>query len=113
MGKQKEEDWARWSGLVAQQRASGKSVAAFCHDRDLRDWQFYEWKRRLRQADTGKFVAVEVVAADEPSVTLRRSASESSAPIEIRLCQGRSLMVVPGFDASHLRQSLSVLEREA
>ena len=112
MGPQKEEEWARWRGLVADQRASGKSVAAFCRDRDLRGWQFYEWKRRLRQADTGKFVAVEV-AAEEPAGTWTRSASERSVPIEIRLGQGRSLIVVPGFDATHLRRLLSVLERES
>src|ERR1700756_824026 len=112
MGQQKEEEWARWRGLVAEQRASGKSVAAFCRDRDLRDWQFYEWKRRLRQADTGKFVAVEV-AAEEPSGTWTRSASERSVPIEIRLGQGKSLMVAPGFDVSPLRRLLSVLERES
>ena len=112
MGQQKEEEWARWRELVSEQLASGKSVAAFCRDRDLRDWQFYEWKRRLRQADTGKFVAVEMAAAEVPEASIP-SAPERSAPIEIRLRQGRSLMVVPGFDASHLRRLLSVLERES
>jgi hypothetical protein len=97
--------------LVSEQLASGKSVAAFCRDRDLRDWQFYEWKKRLRQADAEKFVAVEVAASETREVSIP-SAPERNAPIEIRLRQGRSLMVEPGFDASHLRRLLSVLEWE-
>lgn len=112
MGQPKEEEWARWRELVSEQLASGKSVAAFCRERDLREWQFYEWKRRLRQADTGKFVEVEVAGSEAPEASTP-SASERSAPIEIRLRQGRSLMVVPGFDASHLRRLLTVLERES
>ena len=49
----------QWRGLVAEQMASRQSVAAFCRERGLRDWQFYEWKNRLRQAEAGQFVAVE------------------------------------------------------
>jgi hypothetical protein len=43
-------------------------------------------------------------------------AVSSSVPgdkaIEIRLRRGRSLLVEPGFDASHLRALLAVLESE-
>ena len=42
MGQHKEEDLARWRGLVSEQASSGKSVAAFCGERGLRDWQLYE-----------------------------------------------------------------------
>jgi hypothetical protein len=38
---------------------------------------------------------------------------ERIAGIEIRLSKGRSLLVEPGFDASHLRALLAVLEMEA
>lgn len=41
------EEWAKWRKLVSEQIASGQTVAAFCRDRGLRDWQFYDWKKRV------------------------------------------------------------------
>ena len=107
---QKEEAWARWRGLISEQSESGKSIAGFCRDRELPVCQFYEWKKRLRQADTGNFVAV--VAAEPLQVSVT-SIPEQSVPIEIRLSRGRSVLVGPGFDANHLRRLLSVLDGEA
>ena len=81
-------------------------MAAFCRERSLREWQFYEWKKRLRESETEKFVEVKAVASREP----KGEAAARSLAIEIRLKQGRSLAVEPGFDADHLRALLSVLE---
>ena len=85
----------QWRGLVAEQMASRQSVAAFCRERGLRDWQFYAWKNRLRPAEAGQFVAVEV-RSGEPAVE-----PAPGKAIEIRLARGRSLVVEPGFDAAH------------
>jgi hypothetical protein len=63
MGQHKEEDLERWRDLVSEQVASGTSVAAFCRDRGLRNWQMYEWKRRLRATEVTPFLAVEVDSA--------------------------------------------------
>jgi hypothetical protein len=60
MGQYKEEDLSRWRGLVSEQVASGKSVSAFCRERGLRVWPFYEWKKRLRKPDAAAFVAIEI-----------------------------------------------------
>jgi hypothetical protein len=107
MKRERTEERAKWRGLVSEQIASGQSVAVFCRDRGLRDWQFYEWKKRVREAEAVKFVSVEVAATREPApVALSRA-------IEVRLPRGRSLVVEPGFDAMHLRAVLSVLEAEA
>jgi hypothetical protein len=110
MGQYKEEDQARWRGLVLEQVASGKSVAAFCRERGLRVWQFYEWKKRLRQPETAAFVAVEVSRAAAPSQPAPYTVEMSG--IEIRHRRGWSLIVEPEFDAGHLRRLLSVLEQE-
>ena len=107
MKRGRTEDWAKWRRLISQQIASGRTVAAFCRDRGLRDWQFYEWKKRVREADAANFVAVKVVAPSEAAVVT------SGKAIEVRLPRGRSLVVEPGFDARHLRALLSVLEAEA
>jgi hypothetical protein len=64
MGQHKEEDLLRWRGLVSEQVASGTSVAAFCRDRGLRDWQFYEWKKRLRSTAAAPFIAVAVASTE-------------------------------------------------
>ncbi len=46
-----------------------------------------------------------------PAEPVRPAVTRSSA-IEIRLREGRSLVVEPGFEASHLRALLAVLESE-
>ena len=105
MGQHKEEDLARWRGLVSEQLGSGTSVAAFCRDRGLRDWQFYEWKKRLRCSAAVPFIAVEVASTEAVSAQ-----PVQMSGIEIRHRRGWSLVVEAGFDASHLRRLLAVLE---
>jgi len=104
MSRRRAEEWAKWRGLVSEQNQSGRSVAAFCLERGLRDSQFFAWKKRLRNTEAAQFV--EVRPAEEP---VQSSAARNHA-IEVRLAGGRSLVVAPGFDASHLRALLSVLE---
>lgn len=120
----KAETWSKWRGLVAEQQDSGKSMAGFCRERGVPVSQMFAWKRRLRDSaaaersssagwasGTPKFVALEVVP---PPIEAQCSSSvKCGLAIEVRLERGRSLMVEPGFDASHLRALLSVLEGEA
>jgi hypothetical protein len=80
----------------------------FCRDRGLRVWQFYDWKKRLGEAEAAKFVSVELNHAD----AMRQGSCSRDHAIEIRLRRGRTLVVGPGFDASHLRALLAVLESE-
>ena len=100
------EAFAKWRGLVSEQILSKKSIAAFCRERGLKAWQFYEWKKRLRESEAKKFVEVRIAA---PARLVQPARTRSSA-IEIRLREGCSLVVEPGFDASHLRALLDVLE---
>jgi hypothetical protein len=111
MGQQKQEEWARWRGLIAEQRGSGQSIGVFCRERGLREWRFYEWKKRLRPAEAEPFVAVEVVSS-EPLPVPTPPAPAPSPPLEIRLSRGRSLLVGPDFEAGHLQRLLRVLESE-
>lgn len=66
MGQQKPEDWARWRTLLSEQQQSGQSIAAFCRARGLREGPFYEWRKRLQQAEASSFVAVEIAGAPTP-----------------------------------------------
>jgi len=101
--------WMKWRALVSEQSQSGQTVAAFCRDRGIRNSQFYDWKKRLREGEAAKFVEVKL---KEPSEH-RTPVPDRYPAIEIRLGHGRSLLVEPGFDASHLRALLAVLETEA
>ena len=92
-----------------EQLSSGQTVAAFCRDRGIRDSQFYDWKKRVREGEAAEFVEVKVKASSEQ----RTPAPERYPAIEIRLSKGRCILVEPGFDASHLRALLAVLETEA
>ena len=86
-------------GLVSEQALSGQSVAAFCREWNLSAPQFYWWKGRLREDPAAGFVEVQVA----------ESATDASAdsPIEVRLQNGRSLMVGRGFNPEHVRALLT------
>jgi transposase-like protein len=109
MKQRKSELWAKWRALVSEQSQSVQTVAAFCRDRGIRDSQFYDWKKRVREGEAAKFVELKL---KEPSEQ-RTPAPERYPAIEIRLNKGRSLFVEPGFDVRHLRALLAVLETEA
>ena len=100
--KRSKNRWAKWRRLISEQQRSGKSVAAFCREQQLRASHFYWWKKRLREDTTARFVEVQV--AESPAKT------PGDSRIEVRLQNGRSLMVGRGFDAEHLRGLLAVAE---
>ena len=77
-------------------------MAAFCRERNLHASHFYWWKKRLREDTSARFVEVQV--AESPA-----NVSDDSR-IEVRLQNGRSLMVGRGFDAEHVRALLAVVE---
>src|SRR5260370_3149233 len=87
--------WTKWRRLISEQMRSGKSVAAFCREQKLRASHFYWWKKRLREDTTARFVDVQV--AESPANAVGNSR------IEVRLQNGRRLMVGRGFDPEHVR----------
>jgi hypothetical protein len=94
--------WTKWRRLISEQMRSGESVAAFCREQKLRASHFYWWKKRLRENTAARFVEVQV--AEFPTDVV------GDSRIEVRLQNGRSLMVGRGFDAEHLRGLLAVVE---
>jgi hypothetical protein len=108
MNERREQAWAKWRELVAEQKQSGQSVAAFCRNRELAQSQLTYWKRRVREAARAPFVEVKLA----PPGAERRVQARAwrSTTIEVRLKNGRSLMVAASFDARHLRTLLAVVE---
>ena len=97
---------AKWRGLVSEQEQSGKTVVEFCRERGIARSKLYFWRQRCKGAKAASgFVRLRVA----PAVQAEALATARSG-IEVRLLCGRSLVVEPGFDASHLRALLAVLE---
>jgi transposase-like protein len=108
MNERRGQALAKWRVLVAEQEQSGQSVAAFCQNRELVQSQLIYWKRRLREATGAPFVEVQLAQPGaERGVKVR---ALGSTTIEVRLKNGRSLMVGASFDARHLRALLAVVE---
>ncbi len=104
MGEPKREVRSRWSGLISEQSESGQSVEAFCRERGLTTSQFYTWRKRLRGSAGEQFLEVQVA---KPAA---RPALSKRGTIEIRLAEGRCVLVEPGFDPDHLRAVVAALE---
>jgi hypothetical protein len=102
MTKRTKKAWAKWRKLVSEQARSGQTVLAFCRERGLCRPYFFTWKKRLQESATAKFLEVQV--------TERAPRTADDVGVEIRLQNGRSLMVRPGFDAEHVRALLAVVE---
>lgn len=102
MTKRSKKAWTKWRKLVSEQARSGQSVKAFCRERGLCRPYFFVWKKRLEEDTPAKFLEVQL--------TEHRSSIPDDASVEIRLRNGRSLMVRPGFDAEHVRALLALAE---
>ena len=100
--KRNKNAWTKWRGLISEQLRSEKSVAAFCREQRLRASHFYWWKKRLRENTAARFVEVRV--AESPANL------PGDSRIEVRLQNGRSLMVGREFDPEHVRGLLAVVE---
>jgi len=94
--------WTKWRRLVSEQERSGQNVVAFCRERRLCRPYFFAWKKRLREDTAMEFLEVQV-REPVPSVA-------TDPRVEIRLQNGRSLVVGRGFDAEHVRALLAVVE---
>jgi transposase-like protein len=104
------EKQVKWRSLIAEQKESGQSAAAFCRTRGVREALFYYWKKQLKEVARSQFVELQVA---KPEWSQRHSGGALGTTIEVRLRNGRSLMVAPEFNAGHLRALLAVLESES
>ena len=90
-----------WREILAQQQASGLTVAAFCRRAQLSAVSFFAWRRKLREAVTFAEVKLAPEAASEPG------------GIELHWPGQRWVVVRPGFDRRTLLDLLAALEAGA
>ena len=94
--------WTKWRRLIREQERSRQSVAEFCRERELHASYFFAWRKRLRESAGARFLEVQVAKP-------RPHTAEDSL-VELRLQNGRSLLVGRGFDAEHVRELLALAE---
>lgn len=102
MKRRTKKAWTKWRELISEQARSGQTVNAFCRERGLCRPYFFAWKKRLGEDITTKFLEVQLRDA-APS-------SPRDTRVEIRLPNGRSLLVGRGFDIEHVRALLALVE---
>ena len=97
----------RWLERIVRQRASGKTIAAFCLEENLGKSTFSYWRRRLgvgtvaaaagrkRTARSAPFVDVGPIKAVRPAelATGEGMADESTAGVELRLELGGGVVL--------------------
>jgi hypothetical protein len=129
MGKiGRQERVAHWRQVLAEQRASGLTVKAYCQLHKISVPSFYQWRRKLQSGDdttvAGSFVPVKVVANSSPRA--RPEASQADVwpvrPVTFgQECQARSgvqiitpsgffLRVDPGASMDELAGLLRAIE---
>jgi hypothetical protein len=84
------------------------SVAAYCRRTRVPQASFFAWRRKLR--DAARFAEVRLIAPPSgPDRAERGSASDGA--LEVRLPNGRGVLVRPGFDRQTLLALVTTLEQ--
>lgn len=96
----------RWAERIAEQQRSGLSISEYCRQHGIQSTYFFGWRKRLREPPAAQFVEIRCA----PTVA---QAGAASAAIELRLSNGRTLVVSAGFDAQCLRALLAIAEESA
>ena len=124
-----------WETILGEQAESGLSAIRFCKERGIMPSIYFSAKKRQRMAlsmstaagmaETRTFVPtnqrVGILASakqNTPFVSVQVSDGFGDGPssdtaIRVQLRNGHQLWIASGFDASHLRSLLAVLEAEA
>lgn len=102
MTKRSKKARAKWRKLVSEHERSGQTAAVFCRERGLCRPYFFAWKKRLREDPAMKFLEVQLSQGVPSPIRDSR--------VEIRLQNGRSLLVGPGFDAEQVRVLVGIAE---
>jgi putative transposase len=114
----------RWRQRLEAQQASGLSIPEFCSREGIHKASFYRWRHRLASVAGAGFVEVQVAPAASSGAVVTPAAgippdvavaakSDRRTPcpaIEVRLANGRTLLVPADFDREHLVKLIAVVE---
>ena len=92
-----------WRDVVARQRRSGLSVAAFCRQHEVSPAAFYGWRRRLAGERSGRSTAVSFVP-----LPLDQAVPPRAAEFSLQLPNGVQVTVPRNFDDAALERLLQL-----
>jgi hypothetical protein len=90
-----------WHQRIEAQQSSGLRVTEFCRREGIHKAGFYAWRRRLSGTPQEGFVELKVEQSNR---------NAPSSAIEVRLANGRTVMVPEGFDPAHLAKVVAAVE---
>jgi hypothetical protein len=91
----------QWRERIAEQERSGVSVKQFCKERELTEYSFYAWRKRLRKNKPVRFALVDRGTARQEAAT--------DAGLELVLTTGERLRISTGVDGTTLRTVLEAV----
>lgn len=94
--------------LLEELARSGKTLAAFAHDKGMSGSRLGWWKKKFSKHRAGS--GAQAPAAFVPVRVKPALAPVGAAPFEVVLRCGHTLRVPAGFDAAALRRLLAALE---
>lgn len=131
MGKRSIEKERHWREIVARYERIGMKVRAFCDREQIKEHQFFTWRRELRRRDVARTAnqnergrggrSVPAGPAADSHAMIAQAAAfarlhvvttppTTPSSIEIIVADGRRVAVAPGFEPEVLAQVLAVVE---
>jgi len=106
-----------WRGVIRDQKASGRSISAFCREHEVPAASFFSWRRKLADRDR----AGELENADEHEDTaakfvpieLPSPPAATRTGCEVVLPNGCRIIVPTQCDAGWLREILGALQEQS
>lgn len=99
----------KWRDIVRRQRAGGLSVRMFCERTGVPQSSFYAWRRRVEAAPG--FAEVRVMPVSSvPERSTPACVDGVPSGIELRLPDGRGVLLQRGFDRQTFLDLLQVLQ---
>ncbi|MDO9535225.1 MAG: IS66 family insertion sequence element accessory protein TnpB [Bacillota bacterium] len=107
----------RWTELICECKASGKTIAAWCAEHSVNVKTYYYWQKRVREAACEQLTLKEstdlpaVSTLKAPSFTEYRLHSQSigSAAVTLHL-SGATMEIHNGADAAVIESTLKALK---
>jgi len=101
-GKRQAQARARWAGLIKQWRNSGRTMRAWCSEREVSYRQLCRWRRRL-----------EAERAAAPLTLIPVVSTPTRNALVVRLPGGVGIEVEGGFDSALLAAVVRALAESA
>ena len=100
----------QWERRIREAARSGMSISEFCRRRNLKEKQFYWWRRRFGKG-AAQNMRRRIPEKNQPSFALVSDQPGAlDAGIELVLRDGRRLRISKGVDEETLRAVLAAVE---